>query len=71
MNEEVRAEYDRRQKAWMDYQSFIEDSFLDGFEKGEAKGRAEGKAEGIEEALDLWRQGKTPEEVMRILGIGT
>ena len=41
-DEKVRAEYNARQKAWMDRQS----QFDGYFKKGKAEGRVEGKAEG-------------------------
>jgi predicted transposase/invertase (TIGR01784 family) len=49
-DKEVRAEYERRQKALMDYDTHMEDHFLAGEAKGrlegEAKGRLEGEAKG-------------------------
>ena len=66
-SEEVRAEYERRQKALMDYNTHMEDHFLAGIKEGEIKGRQEGKEEGRkegqklrdEEILSLIRQGYT------------
>ncbi|MDR2702036.1 MAG: Rpn family recombination-promoting nuclease/putative transposase, partial [Spirochaetaceae bacterium] len=47
-DDKVRAEYNMRQKAWMDRQS----QFDGYFKKGKAEGREEGKAEGIEEGME-------------------
>ena len=46
-DEKVRAEYNARQKAWMDRQS----QFDGYFKKGKAEGKAEGRAEGIVEGM--------------------
>ena len=52
-SEEVRAKYERRQKALMDYNTHMEDHFLagikEGIKEGEAKGRKEGEARGRQE----------------------
>ncbi|MDR2095873.1 MAG: hypothetical protein LBP76_10215, partial [Treponema sp.] len=52
-NEEVRAQYEQRQKAWRDRISMLEGSYLDGERKGKLEGRIEGRLEGkIEGKLD-------------------
>jgi len=56
-SEEVRAEYERRQKALMDYNTYMEDHFLAGIKEGEIKGRKEGQKLRDEEILSLIRQG--------------
>jgi predicted transposase/invertase (TIGR01784 family) len=45
-DEKVRAEYNARQKAWMDRQSQFDGYFKKGKAEGKAEGRAEGRAEG-------------------------
>jgi predicted transposase/invertase (TIGR01784 family) len=54
-NEEVRAEYEMRQKAWRDrlnqVDGYYQDGILKGLEKGRAEGRAEGRTEGRAEGM--------------------
>ena len=72
-DEEVRAEYERRQKAWRDRQSQNEGYYQEGMLKGRAEGRAEGRVEGRAEGnlegeqriIDLLKSGKSPEEIIR------
>ncbi|MDR2096802.1 MAG: hypothetical protein LBP76_14965, partial [Treponema sp.] len=45
-NEEVRAQYEQRQKAWRDRISMLEGSYLDGERKGRIEGKLEGRIEG-------------------------
>jgi predicted transposase/invertase (TIGR01784 family) len=45
---ELRAQYEARQKAWMDWKAEMDGSFADGMEKGRADGMEKGRAEGME-----------------------
>jgi len=73
-DEKVRAEYNARQKAWMDRQSQFDGYYKKGMEKGEAKGRVEGIAKTARNALaeglpiDIIRKitGLSPEEIAKL-----
>ena len=54
---DVRAEYERRQKAWRDYASEFDGAFDDGIEKGIGIGELR--------IVELLKSGKTPEEIIR------
>jgi predicted transposase/invertase (TIGR01784 family) len=60
-DEKVRAEYEMRQKAWRDRMSAIEGARQDGLQTG--------MQDGVQKTLELIKGGKTPEEIMQIMGI--
>jgi len=65
-DEKVRAEYNARQKAWMDRQS----QFDGYFKKGKVEGRAEGKAEGkMETARNLKLLGVPMDIIIKSTGL--
>jgi len=74
-SEEVRAEYERRQKALMDYNTHLEDHFLagikEGIKEGEVKGRKEGEIQGRREErstiIGLLKAGYSLEELKEFL----
>ena len=53
---EVRAEYDLRQKALRDYNTIMQDKFLEGKEEGIEIGIEKGRKEGIEIGAEKGRQ---------------
>ena len=53
-DEDVQFEYYQREKALMDYTSFIKDSFTE----GKIEGREEGKEEGIKEGQEAGKEEK-------------
>ena len=61
-DEKVRAEYNARQKAWMDRQS----QFDGYFKKGKAEGKAEGKVETARNAL---AEGLSIDIISKITGL--
>ena len=67
-DEEVRAEYEMRQKAWRDRLSQNEGYYQEGIVEGERKGLVKGREKGHKEILDLLKSGKSPEEIIREYG---
>jgi predicted transposase/invertase (TIGR01784 family) len=60
---EVRLEYERRQKAIMDYNTHMEDHYLAGLKEGELKGRLEERSN----IIDLLKKGHSLEELEKLL----
>jgi predicted transposase/invertase (TIGR01784 family) len=56
-DEKVRAEYEMRQKAWRDRMWQIESA------------KESARQEGVQKTLELIKSGKTPEEIMKIMGV--
>jgi predicted transposase/invertase (TIGR01784 family) len=71
-DDEVRAQYEMRLKAWRDRMSQITGSYKDGMQKGLQKGHKKGLQDGrLEERrkiLELLKSGKSPAEIMREYG---
>ena len=75
-DEEVRAEYERRQKAWRDQLSQNEGYYQDGIQKGRIEGRIEGRVEGrvetlIETARKLKEMGLSMEQIIAVTGLSS
>jgi flagellar biosynthesis/type III secretory pathway protein FliH len=66
--DEVRLEYEAREKAWRDEQARTAYALQTGFAEGREQGRAEGEAKGRAEILSLVRQGLSADEIERTLG---
>jgi len=70
-DEKVRAEYNARQKAWMDRQSQFDGYFKKGMEEGMEKGRAEGHAKLIASARNLKALGVSTDIIVKSTGLST
>jgi predicted transposase/invertase (TIGR01784 family) len=71
-DEKVRAEYNARQKAWMDRQSQFDGYFKKGKAEGKVEGKAEGKAEGkVETALNLKSLGVSTDIIIKSTGLSS
>jgi predicted transposase/invertase (TIGR01784 family) len=71
-DEQVRAEFEMRQKAWRDRMSQIEgyyqEGLQEGLQEGEQKGLQEGEQKGMQKILELLKDGKSPEEILKEYG---
>jgi predicted transposase/invertase (TIGR01784 family) len=74
-NEQVRAEYEMRQKALRDIASQNDDFYQDGIQKGLVKGREEGREEGREALLETARKlremGLSMEQISAATGLSS
>ena len=67
-DEKVRAEYNARQKAWMDRQSQFDGYFKKGIAEGEAKGIEKGK---VETARNLKSLGVSIDIIIKSTGLSS
>jgi len=66
-SKEVRAEYERRQRALMDYNTHMEDHFLAGKKEGKKEGKEEGRREERSNIIELLKKGYSLEELEKFL----
>ena len=68
-DDKVRAEYEMHLKAWRDKMSDLEEAREDGMQAGMEVGMQAGIQTGMQKTLELLKGGKTPEEIIQIIGM--
>ena len=68
-NEETLRLYQMRELAQMDYNVGMKTARREGMQQGREEGREEGRQEALSEILQLFKEGKSIEEVSRLFNL--